>query len=226
MLDKLPEARTLDTSPYVEFGDHYLSFREDTPYEVWSEVVHRLKGAEKSIQWWIGDALRFGERKYGEMYSQALEETDYSYGTLRNAAYVAGQVEMSRRHDNLSFKHHQEVAALEPVEQDAILSEAAPAPGEAKPRMSSRQVREKARELRVLPQPQEPKTEREVEDVEDPNQIEKIVRAATMEYIVQYADGSRYTVTRNVLLDGGFAKCACCGGLWDRETPPQERLGE
>jgi phage N-6-adenine-methyltransferase len=146
-----PYPEELDSIPYVQFEERALVFREDTPFEVWSEVVGRLKSAEKSIQWWIGDALRFGERKYGEMYSQALEATDFSYGTLANAAYVAGKIESSRRRENLPFSHHQAVAALEPEEQDVLLDAAAPAPGEEKPRMSRNELREKAREVKALP---------------------------------------------------------------------------
>lgn len=74
--------------------------------------------AEGSVMWWIGDWLRFGERKYGQMYEQALEATDRSYKTLRNAAYVGNQIELSRRRDNLSWGHHAEVAALDPGQQD------------------------------------------------------------------------------------------------------------
>lgn len=142
----------LDSSPYVELGDKHLKFRDDTPYEVWAAAVKRLKSAEKAIQWWLGDALRFGERKYGEMYSQALEESDYSYGALRDVAWVAGRFELSRRRDNLPWSHHREVAALEPEEQEALLDQAVPPPGETKPRMSSKELREHAREIRMLPQ--------------------------------------------------------------------------
>ena len=61
-------------------------------------------------------------RKYGEKYSQALELGDYERGTLRNAAWVAGHIEMSRRRDNLSWSHHNEVADLEPEDQDREMS--------------------------------------------------------------------------------------------------------
>lgn len=145
MTEIKPAGAAVDTSPYVEFGDRYLTFKEETPFEVWSEVVGRLKSAEKSIQWWLGDALLFGERKYGEMYSQALEETDYAYGTLRNAAWVAGKIELSRRHDNLPYAHHVAVAPLPPEEQERLLAEAAPEPGERRPRLSASELRERGK---------------------------------------------------------------------------------
>jgi macrodomain Ter protein organizer (MatP/YcbG family) len=74
--------------------------------------------------WWIGDWVNFGERKYGEEYAQALDATNYDYGTLRNQKWVASRFVLSRRHDNLSFSHHQEVAAMDEEQADKLLSQA------------------------------------------------------------------------------------------------------
>jgi len=63
------------------------------------------------MQWWLGDWLNYGERQYGEMYSQAIEEVNLDYGTLRNFKYVSSRIELSRRRDKLSWFHHREVAA-------------------------------------------------------------------------------------------------------------------
>ena len=38
----------------------------------------------QTVQWWIGDALNFGEQRYGEMYTQAIDETGLDYQTLPN----------------------------------------------------------------------------------------------------------------------------------------------
>lgn len=51
----------------------------------------------------------------------------------------------------MPWGHHEAVAGLEPEEQDALLDAAAPAEGEEKPRLSVRDVREKAREVKALP---------------------------------------------------------------------------
>ncbi|KKL48072.1 hypothetical protein LCGC14_2329150 [marine sediment metagenome] len=75
----------------------------------------------KTIQFALGDWLNYGSAKYGEKYAQAIEETPYTYGTLRNYAYVAGKIELSRRNDRLSFAHHSEVAKLDAAQQDAWL---------------------------------------------------------------------------------------------------------
>ena len=48
------------------------------------------------------------------MYDDIAEETGYETKALRNIKYVADNVELSRRKDNLSFSHHVEVASLPP----------------------------------------------------------------------------------------------------------------
>ena len=99
-----------------------LDIKQGLPIDDWLELGNTLKKVESGIQWWIGDWINYGEKNYGEMYTQALESTDYTAGTLRNMAYVARKVELSRRHDNVSFVKHQEVANLEPEQQEEVLS--------------------------------------------------------------------------------------------------------
>jgi len=76
-------------------------------------------------QWWLGDWIRYGTTRWGEKYKQAAKVTGYDVQTLRNIAYVAGQIPASRRRDNLTWSHHAEVCALEPEEQDRWLDLAA-----------------------------------------------------------------------------------------------------
>jgi N6-adenosine-specific RNA methylase IME4 len=98
-----------------------LELPDSLSYEGWKAVGDTLRYVAGAVQWWLGDWILFGERKYGEMYSQALEATEYEYQTLRDATWVADQFEMSRRRDNVSWSHHREVASLEPAEQDEWL---------------------------------------------------------------------------------------------------------
>jgi len=90
----------------------------------WEGLGKALKEVEKSIQWVLGDWLKYGVSNYPDKYSQALEATDYEYGTLRNAKYVASSIELSCRHDNLSFEHHYQVASLKPDDQKIWLDKA------------------------------------------------------------------------------------------------------
>jgi hypothetical protein len=107
--------------PSVSMGPSGLSFRPGITFEEWQDVGKRLKAARSTIHWMLGDWLNYGERRWGEVYTQALEDTPYAYQTLRNDKYVAGQIEMSRRRDKLSWSHHEAVADMEPEEQDKLL---------------------------------------------------------------------------------------------------------
>lgn len=101
-----------------------LRFTRDLTFDEWQEYGRRLQRVHGSILWWLGDWLRYGDRRYGEMYTQALDETEYAYQTLKQAAYMADRFEEKFRRLNLSWSHHQEVASLEPEEADALLDAA------------------------------------------------------------------------------------------------------
>ena len=117
--------------------DAYESFRDSSTYwlvscefcKVWHQ--HGPRGGPRecrcvdrdSWQWWVGDWINYGEKKYGETYKAAIEVTGRSIGTLKNIASVAAAVERSRRRD-LSFAHHVAVASLRHEHQDELLDRA------------------------------------------------------------------------------------------------------
>lgn len=105
-----------------------LELPEDLTYEEWLGVMAKLFTLEKVTNWAIGDALYFGERKYGERYAHALalsEATGINVDSIRNAMWVSERVpSVVRRLTSLSWTHHQAVAALDPEAQDALLAKA------------------------------------------------------------------------------------------------------
>ena len=90
-------------------------------FEDWEACGIWLNTVDKSVQFWLGDWLNYGEYAYGEKYAQALESTEYSYGYLRQVAYVANKVQVLDRSNNLGFRHHYEVAGLERDDQKKYL---------------------------------------------------------------------------------------------------------
>lgn len=110
---------------YVTETDTGLVFAEDTPIEVWGPLTERLIRQHKRIEWAIGDALQFGERRYGDTYAAWVHETGLSENTLATIKWVAGKIESSRRREDVGWSHHREVAALEPPDQEALLDLAA-----------------------------------------------------------------------------------------------------
>ncbi len=91
----------------------------------WVMAGKRLGAMNRCSQWWLGDWLRYGASRWGEKYKEATRITGYDVQTLRNIAYVAGQIEVSRRRDNLTWSHHAEVCALDEDEQEQWLDLAA-----------------------------------------------------------------------------------------------------
>jgi hypothetical protein len=83
-----------------------------------------LKTMSKSVQFWIGDWVNFGERKYGDKYKEALEITGLKYETLMNISSVCANVGTSLRNENLTYNHHVAVAKLSPKQQEKFLKQA------------------------------------------------------------------------------------------------------
>jgi hypothetical protein len=101
-----------------------MSIEGDPTYEEWQEFGRWLQTASEAINWWVGRWLNYGEAKWGEMFSQAIEATGMDYGTLRNIKWTESQFDLSRRRDKLTFSHHSEVASLPPKVADKILDTA------------------------------------------------------------------------------------------------------
>jgi hypothetical protein len=87
----------------------------------WEAVGRDLLRVGRAWQWWVGDWVLYGEKRYGETYAEAIELTGMTWNTLTNVISVARRVEPSRRREHLSWSHHEAIAALDPGEQDEWL---------------------------------------------------------------------------------------------------------
>jgi hypothetical protein len=109
----------------VQFLEGRLILPESMPFDQWFQLGNLLFTIERNAQWWVGEWIRYGERSYGERYSQAIQmATGYAASSLANMAYVAGRFDPSRRREELTFSHHAAVASLPPDEQDELLDRA------------------------------------------------------------------------------------------------------
>jgi hypothetical protein len=102
-----------------------LRLRPGLTYDAWILAGRHIARLTSASAWWLGDWLIYGEHAFGQRYRAALDLTGLDYKTLRNYAWVARRVGMSRRRDTLSFQHHAEVAPLSEPEQDLWLARAA-----------------------------------------------------------------------------------------------------
>lgn len=97
----------------------YLSIGE------WEELLRGLGAMATGHQWWIGDALVYGETHFEEhAYLQHVDALGLAEQTMLNYRWCAAAVAPSRRREELTWSHHAEVARLEPELQEKLLAEA------------------------------------------------------------------------------------------------------
>jgi hypothetical protein len=102
-----------------------LDLPKNQTFAEWLDVGKNLAGANKMLNWWIGDWWAAGSHRYGERAKAAAEGLfGREFQTLMNAASVCRAFETSRRRETLSFAHHAEVASLPPEQADELLDRA------------------------------------------------------------------------------------------------------
>lgn len=127
------------------FEKNKLAINDDITKEEWRELGQALKQVEGSVQFWIGDWARFGDKKgftgkYTDpkVYDELEELTGLSRRTLQEYKQVSEKVSTVRTGD-LTFNHHKEVAKLPPDKQQTYLKKA------SEQKLSVRDLREEIR---------------------------------------------------------------------------------
>lgn len=90
-------------------------------YDEWCKVGRTLQVINKSIAWWCGDWLNAGERRFGEMAMQAVEETGRSIEALLKYKSTAARYAPEDRRPGLSWSHHLAAAYTDPEFRDDLL---------------------------------------------------------------------------------------------------------
>lgn len=121
-VDLLPDSKIF-REPGFHFEPKCLKIDHGVKIDRWLWVMREMSKMGESVQFWIGDAITYGEHEYGEMYSQAMEFTGLDKDTLEDHVYVAQNVKSTLRNE-LSFSHHKAVAPLKAPEQKKWLAEA------------------------------------------------------------------------------------------------------
>lgn len=129
-----PEREPLPTAQSERPGHEYqqvvatqvgLRFPAGLTFDGWQQAGRQIARIVNSSAWCVGDWIVYGECCYGDRYRSAVELAGLDYQTVRNYVWVARRFDISRRHEDLSFQHHAEVASLPPAEQDSWLDRAA-----------------------------------------------------------------------------------------------------
>ncbi len=169
MIRTQPVPTTLEIESRAVITDSGLSLPEGLSYDEWLGVGRKLMLADKAVQWAIGDWWAYGDHRYGERASAAIDPDTGENRLTRYMQYgwVARSIETSRRREVLSWSAHLEVAALEPAIQDAILQRA------VDNGWGSREVRAAVKEYKDrLANGNKPKLSTQTPDVEDAEIIE------------------------------------------------------
>ena len=129
MTQKLPEKTGKEQFPSFVTRERYLEIRGrpsfEEYYSFYKERLFQCIEIEKSLPFWIGDFCNYGEKAYGEKYSQAMEVTHYSLGTLMNYCYTCRNVPPENRNPKLGINVHYQVARLPRGDQVEVLAQAA-----------------------------------------------------------------------------------------------------
>ena len=115
----------LDITTSGEVTETGLVLRPDLSFDEWQYVVQSLFSVERSINWLIGDALAYGEDKFGEEFAQAVDSLDWKRQRVQNAAWVSRSVQHDTRRNELSWSHHALVASMDKDEQEMWLQRCA-----------------------------------------------------------------------------------------------------
>ncbi len=95
-------------------------------YEEWIRAGEAIRRIDRFKNFAIGDWLLTGEQKFGEMYSQAMDDFEWgSYDKVTKLVWVARKVPPENRRTDLTWTHHHHVAGLLPCEQKEWLQYAA-----------------------------------------------------------------------------------------------------
>lgn len=110
------EVSIMNVGPMVfTDGNTGIIFPEAMTYEEWSSYGESYTAIATHSMFWLGDWVNFGEDRFCDKYTQAMECTNLAYQTIKNAAYVARKIPAHCRYTDrgVSFSHHKLLTALD-----------------------------------------------------------------------------------------------------------------
>jgi hypothetical protein len=99
--------------PGVKFGPTSLELEEDLTLAEFERLLGFVEHLDNSSPWWVGDALLWGEERYGDRVFQLIEGAGWALHTRQTRLRVSMRVAENVRMADLSWSHHREVALLD-----------------------------------------------------------------------------------------------------------------
>jgi len=94
-----------------------LDLWTDLNYEDWDQTLYKIAQVGDGARWWLGDAMKYGDKHFGEIYMQAVGETGLAEDTMRRYLLVASRISPINRVKELTWSHHRQVASCPEGEQ-------------------------------------------------------------------------------------------------------------
>jgi hypothetical protein len=117
------------TTQYIRVTDIGVEFDPNIPEEEFgaflSEMIEISKFSGRLLPIYVGDALNFGEFKWGETYTQWCNATGMRVEVLRQWKWTMSRFPMHIRRPNLTYAHYRSLASLPNTEDRAAWCEAA-----------------------------------------------------------------------------------------------------
>lgn len=143
---------TIDENRDIEYSGFKLHKLGVTPvgtptYEQWLEANEFVKKANGAVHFWIGDLLNYGEREYGENYTQAIDHSGYEYQTVANDKWIANKIPLSLRRESLTPDKAKIIASMETEEMKDWIETISETP------MTVRELRNEVKKAKALKSP-------------------------------------------------------------------------
>lgn len=89
----------------------------------WEQGARFIFKVQKSVYWWIGDMVVFGDAQFGEDFNQVFDP-DVSLDLTQICERVSREFPPSERNINLSWSHHRALLGADKPFQKAMLAKA------------------------------------------------------------------------------------------------------
>jgi hypothetical protein len=100
-----------------------IKLSEQTTIEESLAILDWATAMSDHVGFMIGDVLNFGQTKFGQKYTVALNQTGRAISTLWGYAEAARRIPADKRKAALTFTHHREILRLPDEKMDAVLEE-------------------------------------------------------------------------------------------------------
>lgn len=96
----------------IVFSRVGMRISKQLDYDEWFRLYGSMDMVNEGSAWAIGDILNYGEKEYGEMYTQAMKSTRRSYTRMAVSKSISATFQYEERKWDLDFGHYEAVASI------------------------------------------------------------------------------------------------------------------